>query len=131
MIPMNYTVESTLRNLKAESKEEYVFVDPRTRKRMHSLKTAFGALIEEAKIENFWFHCLRHTFATRLVARGIDIVTVRDLMGHRDIKMTLRYAHPTPENKVRAVESLMEANPTVGNKPLVGSSTAVREVGVS
>ncbi|MGH7800984.1 MAG: tyrosine-type recombinase/integrase, partial [Thermodesulfobacteriota bacterium] len=49
---------------------------------------------------------LRHTFATRLVMAGVDIVTVQELMGHKDITMTKRYSHPTPEHKKQAVERL-------------------------
>ena len=46
------------------------------------------------------------TFATNLVLHGVDLVTVKELMGHADISTTLRYAHPTPESKRNAVELL-------------------------
>jgi integrase len=48
----------------------------------------------------------RHTFPTRLVLAGADLVTVRDLLGHADIKTTMRYAHPTPESKRKAITLL-------------------------
>jgi len=57
-------------------------------------------------IEHCGFHDLRHTFATNLVMAGIDLVTVSQLMGHKDLTMTKRYSHPTPEHKKRAIESL-------------------------
>ena len=47
---------------------------------------------------------LRHTFGSRLGMAGVDIRTIQELMGHKDIKMTIRYSHPTPEHKRRAVE---------------------------
>jgi len=38
--------------------------------------------------------------------RGVDIKTIQELLGHKDIKMTMRYSHPTPEHKRKAVEVL-------------------------
>jgi hypothetical protein len=50
------------------------------------------------------FHTLRHTFASHLVMSGADLVTVKELMGHRDIEMTMRYTHLSPDHKVAAVK---------------------------
>jgi Phage integrase family len=49
---------------------------------------------------------LRHTFASRLVMAGVDLRTVQELMGHKDIKMTLRYAHLSPDHTRQAMETL-------------------------
>jgi integrase len=65
-----------------------------------------GTGLKKAEIENFRFHDCRHTFGTRLGMAGVDLRTIQELMGHKDIKMTMRYSHPTPEHKRRAVEIL-------------------------
>lgn len=70
------------------------------------IKKSWAKLLTDAGIENFRFHDLRHTFASKLVQRGVPLNTVRDLLGHADIKMTLRYAHLAPENKAAAVSLL-------------------------
>jgi integrase len=72
------------------------------------IKKAWAALMARAGLENFRFHDLRHDFASKLVMAGVDINTVRELLGHGDIKMTLRYAHLAPEHKAAAVEKLVK-----------------------
>ncbi len=51
---------------------------------------------------------MRHDFAPKLATKGVDLNTVRELMGHSDMKMTMRYAHLAPSSKLRAVELLVE-----------------------
>jgi integrase len=74
-----------------------------------TIKTAWAPLLKRASIEAFRFHDLRHTFASNLVMAGVDLNTVRELLGHADLKMTLRYAHLAPAIKAAAVEKLGRA----------------------
>ncbi len=71
-----------------------------------SLRHAFDKTAEKAKLEDFRFHDLRHTFATRLVQNGVDLYKVKELLGHKTITMTMRYAHHYPESLRSSVEVL-------------------------
>lgn len=68
---------------------------------------SWANLMTAAKVDGFRFHDCRHTFASKLVMAGVDLNTVRELLGHSDITMTLRYAHLAPEHKAAAVETLV------------------------
>jgi integrase len=72
------------------------------------IKKAWAGVLKAAKVNGFRFHDLRHTFASNLVMAGVDLNTVRELLGHKSIAMTLRYAHLAPEHKATAVESLVK-----------------------
>lgn len=74
---------------------------------LDDIKKAWAPVIKAAKVEAFTFHDLRHTFASKLVMAGVDLNTVRELLGHADLKMTLRYAHLAPEHKAAAVAKLV------------------------
>lgn len=66
----------------------------------------FEPAINKAKIRAFSWHCLRHTFASRLTMAGVDLRTVQELMGHKSISMTVRYSHLTPKHTLAAVDLL-------------------------
>jgi len=74
---------------------------------MTDVKTAWLELLKSAGIVGFRWHDMRHDFASRLVMAGVPLNTVRDLLGHADIKMTLRYAHLAPDSKAAAVDQLI------------------------
>jgi integrase len=66
----------------------------------------FELAVKAAGLTGFTWHCLRHTFASRLVMAGVDIRPVQELMGHKTIAMTVRYAHLAPKHTLAAVERL-------------------------
>jgi site-specific recombinase XerD len=67
----------------------------------------FATALEQTKIEGVTWHTHRHTFASRLVMAGVDLKTVQELMGHKTIAMTARYAHLAPAHKSQALQTLV------------------------
>ncbi len=89
---------------------EYVFANPATGMPYKDITDGFTNACKKAGIKDFRFHDLRHTVATRLVSKGIDIRTVQEIMAHSSIVTTQRYMHPTPKRKVEAIEVLNSYN---------------------
>jgi integrase len=99
-IPLNVEALSVLIAWKARAPEgDAVFA-------VASVKSSWEGLLVGAKVDGFRFHDLRHHFASRLVMAGVDLNTVRELLGHADLTMTLRYAHLAPEHLAAAVAKL-------------------------
>jgi integrase len=109
-LPLSDDAIDILSSWKAQSKntapDALIFPSPKTGEVMGEPKNAWKNVLKDAGIENFRWHDLRHTFASWLVMRGVDLNTVRELMGHTDMKMTMRYAHLAPESKLNAVQVL-------------------------
>lgn len=103
-VPINNALFATLKNLKRENKTGFVFRYKGDG--IGDIKTGFLRAIRRSGIPPCRFHDLRHTFATRLVLAGVDLATVKDLLGHASISTTMRYAHPAPEHHRRAVEQI-------------------------
>jgi integrase len=83
----------------------------------------FDDAVVEAKLKNFHWHDLRHTFASRLRMKGAPLEDIADLLGHKSLTMTRRYAHLGP-NKLHAVVSLLGATATTENGVEASSSQA-------
>jgi site-specific recombinase XerD len=76
----------------------------------HLLRPPLRRACKRAGLREIGWHVLRHTFASHLVMRGATLKAVQELLGHQDIKVTLRYAHLSPNVK-RETVSLLDAPP--------------------
>ena len=98
-VPLNAEAAEVLKCWQKQSAGDRVF--PFT-----GFKTAWNALLERASIKSFRWHDMRHDFASRLASKGVALNTVRELLGHGSLAMTLRYAHLAPDQKADAVALL-------------------------
>jgi integrase len=115
-VPMNRAVREIVDWLSKHRYGDHLFMWPwgeqvgRT-----TVYDAFKTACREAGIEKFRFHNLRHTAASYLVMSGVDLPTVKEILGHREIEMTIRYSHLAPAHKVKAVEKLGEVLEKITN----------------
>lgn len=110
IVPMNRVVKEVFNALyiRKASDKQHIF------ERRH--REAFEAAVERAEIKNFRFHDLRHHFASYASMAGMDLNTLRELLGHKTLAMTQRYSHLSPNHKAQAIKLLdsfwMVSDPT-------------------
>jgi integrase len=113
-IPMDETVKTTLRAV--DRRGDLIFFN-RNGKKIEYVKIhlVFREALKKSGITDFRFHDLRHTFASNLIMQeGVELNDVRELLGHKKMDMTLRYAHLSPRHKTRVINILdrvMSQNP--------------------
>lgn len=107
-IPLSREAAQTLVHWRASSDESSLVFPGKDGTKLKSLKTAWGSLLKQADIQDFRWHDLRHHFASSLVMSGVDLNTVRELLGHQSLEMTLRYTHLSKDHKHAAIEKLNE-----------------------
>jgi integrase len=121
-IPINDTLDKMFKRIKSEqnpSENNVVGLDGKPVKAVKSkyvfskkgkpytyITNTFNTAVRRAGIEDFRFHDLRHTFASQLLMMGGSLKDVQELLGHKTMTMTLRYAHLSQEHKRKAVNLL-------------------------
>lgn len=95
---------------------KYLFGSRRRGGMIREFKTAFVAAVRDAGLEDFRFHDLRHTFASRLNESGADPFVIRDLLGHSTVTMSSDYTQTSSENRQRAIGTLNNAPPFITEK---------------
>jgi integrase len=86
--------------------KQYLFTSYRTKGMIAEIKSGFTSAVRAAGLEDFRFHDLRHTFATRLNASGADPYTIRDLLGHSSTTMTEDYTHTSRDTRRQAIDAM-------------------------
>jgi len=105
-VPISRTFRRVLNELREEQpNSQHVFRTERGDPYV-SPTTAFESAVKRAELVDFHFHDLRHCFASRLVMGGQDIRTVQELLGHKNLTMTVRYSHLSPTHRAKAVAIL-------------------------
>jgi integrase len=105
-MPVNENALRILKGWHGIRKTEYVFYNPETGGQWKDLWLGLKKACRKAGLDDVTWHTFRHTFASRLNREGADLVTVKELLGHSDIKTTMRYVHTNREAKQRAVARL-------------------------
>lgn len=106
-LPLHAEALQVLRVLKARKTGlERVFVSEETGQPLNCPKHWFTDAVRLAGIKDFHWHDLRHTFATRLRQKGTPLEDIADLLGHKGLAMTKRYAHVSMERLHEAVNRL-------------------------
>ncbi len=105
-VPLNDTAFGILEAWHGMRKGPYVFYNHMTGDRFRDLKAGLKLACTQAGLKGVTWHVFRHTFASRLIRNGTDIVTVKELLGHSTIVVTMRYAHTNDEAKLKAVRAI-------------------------
>ena len=106
-IPINKTLDGLFNEMPHSIESIYIFTD-KDGNPYKGVKRSFNTALRNAEIYGATFHTLRHTFASQLVMASVDLASVQELLGHKSLNMTLRYAHLAPEHKTKAVKKLDE-----------------------
>ena len=110
-VPLSETASAVLSKRLEDAKGEYLFPgripagkQPEDAGPIVKVNAAHTATVKRCKVAPFRLYDLRHTWATRMVEAGVDLVTLAAMLGHSKINMVLRYAHPTEEHQFAAME---------------------------
>ena len=107
-VPMTTTVRGILSRLPRQlDPTSLVFPNTEGNRDLRWAKIIIPAPLRDAKIADFRFHDLRHTFASRLAMEGVDLLTIKELGGWKSLQMVQRYAHLSPSHRHSAIERLV------------------------
>ncbi len=111
-VPLTAAAIRLLRRRLRKARGKYLFWHKSDRdKPLTTVQEAHENAIAEAKSDpSFRLYDLRHTFGTRSAMAGVDLATLKELVGHSQISVTMRDVHPTPEHRREAMDKLERLN---------------------
>ena len=104
-VPMSEPVKTAFIRVRKNPLSDFIFCH-KDGAQIKDIKKSFFTAIQKSAIKDFRFHDLRHCCASYLVMNGVAINTVREILGHKSMDMTLRYAHLSPDHRKQAVDIL-------------------------
>jgi integrase len=106
-IPLNQTAWAAFQTLWERSTGEgRIFINAYGSDPLLNPRYWWDTVVAEAKLVDFHWHDLRHTFASRCIMAGVDIRTLQQLLGHKTLQMVIRYTHLSQSHELAAVERL-------------------------
>jgi len=110
LVPMTMSVYETLDRMKL--RRGFIFPQPNGEHMSHgSCNHHIHRICKMAGLRKIGWHCLRHTFASHLAQRGANLVAIQGLLGHSEIRTTMRYAHISAAELRGAISILNENSP--------------------
>ena len=129
-VPLNNAAISALKAVfESGDGKGRVFTSAKTGEPLENGRHWFDDAVVEAKLKNSHWHDLRHTFASRLRTKGAALEDIADLLGHKSLTMTRRYAHLGP-NKLHAVVSLLGPSDPTSDTGQTGQAATTSQVAV-
>ncbi len=107
-VPINAPVREVLSGIVRRLDSSYVFHDAKGRA-MKEVRHSFERACRLAGIHGFRFHDLRHSAASFMAMSGVDLMAIKQVLGHKTIAMTVRYSHLSPGHLRNAVDALDRA----------------------
>src|SRR5437868_5693301 len=130
-VPMDATLSALLRVYSRRLGTDLVFSSP-AGGRIVDVRTGFQNACKRAGLIDLHFHDLRHTFASQFVMSGGDLYILQEILGHKSITMTQRYAHLSPTYKIRAIDRMNTlwagATPQTNPSEVLSESSSVTAV---
>lgn len=104
-VTLNSAAQAVLEFLRTKAaNNEHVFVSMRSKAPLNGNRHWFEDAVRTAGLRHFTWHCLRHTFGSRLAMRGVDLRRIMELMGHKTLSVTVRYTHLSQSDLRAAAE---------------------------
>jgi integrase len=104
-VPLNEDMIKLFNNIRSKNDSDHVFIGERGRP-LRSIRNTFNLAMDRADIKDFRFHDLRHTFASHYLMSGGELLSLREILGHSDLKMVQRYAHLASKYKREMINNL-------------------------